>query len=815
MDLTIADEDVSKQFWFIDFRFACTPAATNLPDSLRSYLESCVNEALREEGLLGCYQFLHEFVLTYKINEFKRQALLLNKTFWTGNLKVEPLHRALAIQYWINQGPNGSPKSWVLIAVESSKGKGTHAKHTSSLVAKWYRDNKEVPDAALVLDEENISAETLLRDVVSLHIEHLLRSIHDKLTSVPRFQNEEAGISLRTSRINPSASTLAMQVGNSNEVALLIEPATGSFAVKPHSKLALQQEHQLNNSARQAQDGANCLEAVRCALIEDDISRKANQMGWVIKKAPIAAEKLRAATGLRDWTRAIYLQREGWEPHWCIVVFLGMSGDVWWLIEGYDLPPSVLFQLYMLTSPCRDRSDANRAPKFNASLPLKQGLQKMADAFWDDLTLYATGMIAQAIDLADLHRAGIKSRTNEEASWSLSQNITLPAVEIALSAIFPAMFVNGSRKLSATYEHPSAEALRTFLQPNASLFSQANQPWASDLVTVRFKGLESGKTLDASGGDSATDQLMRVSDAIIHVENPARFAALDQTPDRHVSFRPKTGEFRLELRHPVGQPILPALRSRIKTVDRFVNFLEAVENSKGGISRGEVSLKAVSCTYPDSTLPDAGDVDVKPRLWEMGLQLATDEIQITLQKDNPHLRVIDLLQKLTNTDGGITSLMTWLPVSIAAMRAIRDIETRWSELESASKGHVRVFPKTLDWLGMTYTITPTGRPAISANFDLRLKLRRGSAVWHLERLDTNLGKDDLFGPALQNVWAGRGNGWFGLRSSAAGEPEGGVSLMLASVDEAVRGLLTTAAALAPAPAPKTKPRKASDVVVLD
>ena len=94
-------------------------------------------------------------------------------------------------------------------------------------------------------------------------------------------------------------------------------------------------------------------------------------MGWVIKKALIAAEKLRAATGLRDWTRAIYLQREGWEPHWCIVVFLGMSGDVWWLIEGYDLPPSVLFQLYMLTSPCRDRSDANRAPKFNVSLPLK------------------------------------------------------------------------------------------------------------------------------------------------------------------------------------------------------------------------------------------------------------------------------------------------------------------------------------------------------------------------------------------------------------------------------------------------------------
>jgi mediator of RNA polymerase II transcription subunit 14 len=806
VDLTIADEDVSKQFWFIDFRFSFSPAAANLPDNLRSYLESCVNEALRQDGLAGCYQFLHEFVLTYKINELKRQAHLLNRNFWTGNLKVEPLHRALAIQYWVNRGPSGRPKSWVLIAVESGNGDGTSAK-SSSLVAKWYRDNKEVPNTIVPLDEAQLSAESLLREVVGMHIEHILTSIHDKLAAVARFQNKEATLSLHISRNDPAASSLAMQVSYNKEATLLMEPATGSFSVKPHSRFTLQHEYQLNNSSGQGQDGASCLEAVRCALVEDEINRKGNQMGWSIRKAPLTVEQLRSITGLRDWTRTICLQREGWEQHWYIVVFLGMSGDAWWLIEGYEKSSS--FKTKLLTNLLsRERDSSSRGPRFHAKLPLDKGPPKMSDAFWDDLTICATGMIAQAIDLADLHRMGVKSRTNGEASWSLSQNIALPAVEVALSAIFPSMVVNGGRKPIAGYEHPGAESLRSLLQPNAALFSHANQPWASDLVTIRFTGLEAAPTSSSVQSNETTQSLLRVSEAIIHVERPARFAALEQTTDKDVSFIPKTGEFKLRLRHPVGQSILPVLRSRIKTVDRFVNFLEAVESGKGGITRGEVSLKAVSCTYPDFGLQ--GDVDAKPRHWELGLQLSADEIIVTLEKDNPHLLVIDLLQKLVNADGGVWSLMAWLPTSIAAMHAIRDIEIRWSELEAAGKGHLRIFAKTLDWMGMSFTMSPTGKPQRTANFDLKVQSRRGQALWHIQRLDISLPKDDPFGPALQKIWDGRGKNWLGLGSSAAGESDDGIALLLTAVDDALRGVLD-----APPSQAATKTQKASNVVVLD
>ena len=75
IDLTIADEDPEKQFWFIDFRFLFSPSVLELPSHLRFYIESKVNAVLLADGLPGCYKLLHEIVLTHKISEFKRQHL--------------------------------------------------------------------------------------------------------------------------------------------------------------------------------------------------------------------------------------------------------------------------------------------------------------------------------------------------------------------------------------------------------------------------------------------------------------------------------------------------------------------------------------------------------------------------------------------------------------------------------------------------------------------------------------------------------------------------------------------------------------------
>lgn len=345
VDLTIADEDFEKQFWFIDFRVTFHPSPSSLPDSLRAYLEACVNEALSKDGLAGCYEFLHEFVLTMKINEIKRQTIQLSRSSWTGTLTIEPLNRALAIQYWTSRTSNQSLKSWILVAVNKTRKTITSdSKSTSHLVAKWYRDNKEVKEVEIPLDMEELSAEALLRDIIGRHIGFMLKSIHDRLLLAPRFKNREASLELHISDSDPSASYLKTQVGYRGSVSLLMEPTTGNFAIKPNSKFSIQYEHLLNNGRSPTEDGVSCLENVRCGMLEDELNRRGSCMGWYTKKAPLNNEELRSVTKIRDWTRALWLQKDGWSSEWFIVIFLGLGGDEWWLIEAYVI--------ICLPSPC-------------------------------------------------------------------------------------------------------------------------------------------------------------------------------------------------------------------------------------------------------------------------------------------------------------------------------------------------------------------------------------------------------------------------------------------------------------------------------
>jgi mediator of RNA polymerase II transcription subunit 14 len=323
------------EFWFIDFRFAFRPAASSIPEGLKNYLESHVNDILSKDGLLGCYLFLHELVLTHKLNELKRQANQMSRGSWTGTLKVESLNRALAIQYWTSRTQPGSPKSWVLVAVSSGrKANGQpDPKSPSHLTAKWYRDNKEVKDEKIAFDTDNLSADALMKTVIGRHIDFLLGSVHSKLLSFPRFQNRQAAMVLRSSQDDPAASSLAMRVGFKDSATLLIEPTTGVFAVKPHSRFTWSSESQLNNGKNPAEDGAACLENVRCAVMEDELSRRGSTTGWSIKRSPLNKDELRSFTNTREWTRTIWLHRAGWEPNWFVMVLLSPSGDVWWLVD--------------------------------------------------------------------------------------------------------------------------------------------------------------------------------------------------------------------------------------------------------------------------------------------------------------------------------------------------------------------------------------------------------------------------------------------------------------------------------------------------
>ncbi|KAM0215875.1 hypothetical protein ACHAPA_001693 [Fusarium lateritium] len=782
VDLTIADEDFEKQFWFIDFRLAFQPAASLIPDGMKGYLEGHLNDILSKDGLLGCYQFLHELVLTHKLNELKRQANRLSKGSWTGTLKVESLNRALAIQYWTTRTQPGSPKSWILVAVSSGRkiNGQPDPKSSSRLTAKWYRDNKEVKDAEISFDTNNISAEALLKTVIGRHIDFLLGSIHSKLQSFPRFQNREAAMVLRASQDDPATSSLTMQVGYRDSASLLIAPTTGVFAVKPHSKFTIQHEHLLNNGKNPAEDGATCLENVRCGVMEDELSRRGSTTGWSIKKNPLNKDELRSFVSTREWTKTIWLQRAGWEPNWFVMVLLSPSGDVWWLLDV-------------------TRNSSGQAPRLTTKLPLNRGYAHLNDEFWNNLTLFATGMIAQAVDQRELYKHNIKFRPQATRNWSLPQQVRLPTLEIALSGIFPSMvFDSADKEKTRAASGPGASnessGVGSVTQSAAGSGISTKQPWANDIVSIRFKGIQPAES-EAPGPDGVktSEPLFTcVSDAILKVRRPAKFTMLKgHMVGRDVSWNARTGEFCLRMRSGIGQSMLESLKARVKAVDRFVSFFESMDKAKGSISAESVSLKAVTFSYgpPKSEATEKSDTS---RLWRVTLDLSRDNIDVKMEETNPHLPVIDLMQKLVNGVNGIGALMNWLPQSLPALEAVRKIRETWLDVEGRRQGRFKFTMDSADEMLLEYLLVGTGpgsRPT-TRNITLlgHIKHRRGEPWWHIQRNSLPSSMDDEFAAALKPVWMGAGGDWTGLATGAAGRTENGIADLLLAIDGVIRPL---------------------------
>lgn len=827
VDLTIADEDFEKQFWFIDFRYAFKPSAASLPESLRTYLEGCVNETLSKDGLVGCYQFLHEFVLTSKINELKRQAIQLSRNSWTGTLAIEPLNRALAIQYWTSRAATTGTKSWILVAVNSGRrpqGRAD-AKATSFIVAKWYRDNKEVKDAGVELDLNHVSAESLLTNVVGRHIESILSSIHDKLSTAPRFKNREAGMLLNVSKSDPAASCLSIQVGYSDTATLVLEPMAGAFAIKPHSKFAVQYEHQLNNGKNVAEDGASCLENVRCAIMEDELNRRGSSMGWFSRKSPLNLEEMKSVTKLRDWSRAIWLQKDGWGASWFVLVFLGLGGDEWWLIEAcVPLPTSSVAA--NANGPARNRAEPNRAMKFKAQLPLHKGHPDLSEAFWNNLALFATGMITQSVDVRELRRRRIKSRSSDGTASSLAQQVRLPSIEVSLSALFPSIASSGSSKDGATgtARHGDLTAdgvdLFSLMQEYTGTTTPPKQAWADNIVLINFKGIQSlSASRDETGADgSPVHELVCISDAVIKVRRPASFLALKGMVDHDVSYNPDRGEFSLRIRRRVGQPVFNVLKTRIMAIDRFVNSFEAVTSAGGAVATESLTLQRVTFCYgAKPRLQEGGEAEIaKP--WRVSLELSRDEIEVEMDGGNPHLRVLDLMRRLVNSDGGIGALMAWLPASLPALVAVDELQTRWDGIEAQNQGRFECVMRAIAWMKIAYSgTTPDGTTKERLVLELQMKLRRGEAWWHVWRSDAgaDASPPDELTKALRPVWARKGDEWLGLARGAAGRPGRGVGAMLRAIDDAVRGVVLGTEADSSAPLRESHKGDAHHVVVLD
>jgi mediator of RNA polymerase II transcription subunit 14 len=350
VDLTVGDEDAESQFWFIDFRFDFSPVPSEDSQRLKALVEREANQRLRESGLRGCYSYLHEYALTAKVSELRRQAHELAHGSWAKTISVTPLDRAFSIQYWTNrqpqpwakrssrvmEGPSKVPKSWIVVSAKGARRMGGESTEeaTSALAAAWFRDGKEVKDVTIEFNHVDLSTDSLLKTVVSKHIAYILGTVHDKLRLSPRLAHLESALGLHISDTEPSESCLTMQLSANEIVTLRIEPSTGHFTFHPHSRPTLLGETRLNHiSLDPAEDGAQCLENIRCGYLADEVTRRGRPMGWNTVKNPISLEQARAMCKMRreEHCHAIYLQRDGLDKErgWYVMFMMSLQGDRW------------------------------------------------------------------------------------------------------------------------------------------------------------------------------------------------------------------------------------------------------------------------------------------------------------------------------------------------------------------------------------------------------------------------------------------------------------------------------------------------------
>lgn len=356
-DLMSFVEDSSDQFHFVDLRLLFSPAPVVAADSrFFSRLKLGVDNLLRDEGLEPCFAYLHNVTLSHKIFILATQANELLRTGWAGSLRSEFAHRVLWIQYWLNRP---GKKSWIEIGVSSNKpkdGKRTwRGPPVPSITVRWFREGVHVQDANLDFDWNHLSAERIIKQVIALHVAHLLRIAHQ--TFSPNVITKA-----NISKTEPSDCRLDVSIGSNNNTTTLttlaMEPITGRYTLRPANSLSVPAENAINRSLDPSAIGNTVTQLLaRSAL--DSIQRYSQQLGWKsVARQALRLEVVKEAVNLDVLRFALFWPR-GWLTHTSVAAIIDATGESWWICELGENGSTIV---HAQKIPLQDGSDGIRPP---------------------------------------------------------------------------------------------------------------------------------------------------------------------------------------------------------------------------------------------------------------------------------------------------------------------------------------------------------------------------------------------------------------------------------------------------------------------
>lgn len=679
LDLSIADEDPSSQFYFIDLRFSFLPGARTLAEGhLRSYVEGRANDVLRREGLLACFEFLHEFVLEHKLTILRDQARDMVLGRWSSDTILCRSSRGVVVQYWAHRP---GKKNWIEVAVNSGRLKRAEYSGqpiVSYLSLRWHRHGAEVQNHGIEIDTGNLSFEKLLKEVIARHTNYIFKETKRKLKASKVHTDARLTVKHRAHAFEPRECSLKVQISSKKTLIVQQDWISGRFMLSPPSFFSSQCEAQINSQREPATESALALEILRCNNTLDLIQMKAKSIGWRLNTFYKANQSTMLNLFGSDKVRYRFYTIAIWPQDFILAATASMDGDKFWLIETQDVPKNLTPEDWAA------RTDQ----------PLKRALQikyidkpvvvlepTMRDLI--DLEKLGSLMIAQ---LFDIRRLSARKADHEQQ----------PAAKEHPKRRIPELFVRFPIKQDQAH----------------SPKQKMDDSWCNSVLKIHYP------SISRSRRDACTVVVGRLRKPRPEIQ------ALTGRMDSSLAFHPENGEFVFKVKTPIGKSSIAATEEKLHQLAGVIKFLDTA--SRYSLICTQISLTSMTFKYSAMTLSEAismPDNDALAEQLSATISIPQDEkMKISFDKGNPHLYVADFLTRELAAPNGLDAVAATLRATLPTLSVINCIEAK-----HASNGGPPIFhclPRSATCFSVRY-----GNKSIMLEFEIRLRDRRDIVLW--------------------------------------------------------------------------------------
>jgi mediator of RNA polymerase II transcription subunit 14 len=761
VDLSVAEEDPASPFYFIDLRFLFTPRARALPEGLRTQIEGRSNQALATKGLQGCYDFLHNFVLTHKLNTLRQQAIELVRSKWFNCLRIEDwrrVHRILVVQYW-----TGLPgkKSWIELGISTGKSNGSGAASSSPatpmLTIKWHRAKNElVVDDAIEVDWDVLDFDSIIQAVIAKHISWTLGQIRDQLSTLaePKTKLETE---LQTSTSVPKGCSLSLSLpGLPEAISVSQEPITGQFVFTPPTLISMQAQQRLNAEPnREPAYIAQMLAHVLANDARERMHRMAQLLDWrqiqLLKQDP---KQMVSHFGSDLLTMRAYQCHRGWSKTWALAFTYSLAGEKWWIVRvdnRTDAGGQVLGQIVASARHLTSVKPLAARVSFSRDQLLKVEHSAVAEVS------YAT--IAKDLEAKKIpyRFRSIRVLTGLRSS---------PSERLATAIYIPALPL---MQPSTRQKDRSAKSIGP-VRLTFDGFDSTNIE-GEDSIDVKFEARL----------QIAPARLKHLQEYLASKRSRVDASEADQSRETSPFYDNDiaigdVGALSLRLNVPFGEPFVSRISSRLNAIERMNHYLSIFAKHK--IKCTTMTLPRVRFTYHAADTPLHAVLSFSPD--------ESQPIKLRLEPNgrNPHQRIRALLEQRLNTNGheGIVALVRAFQLTLSLLHGMDSLDSTYLLTKSATRFAWQIHPHSFADYVIAFTTTAAQKTLLcSVRISLRPTMQDGksSPLWRFDHTEppaptsTSKSTDVLSQEALQTLqrlFAREGKDWWGAKSCILAQP---------------------------------------------